>query len=272
MAKTTPPPQKQKPSERIDFAFQGPVIPKLTEEQTRQYHQAKLTALGQMAGCIAHEINNPLSVIRMNAEMLTDYARQGDNVDKVIAKAQKIIDTADRISAIIRALKSMSSSSSVPQFEHINLSQMVDDIYDLCEPHFKMNDITVTIKKDVIKDKAFLMDAAQISQALINLLNNSADAIRETSNKWIAIDVSMDEHNLVIMVTDSGHGIPADVLDKILQPFYSTKSSHSGLGIGLNLVQAYTAFHNGKLKYMLLNGHTTFVMEFPLSRVLSDKT
>lgn len=236
-------------------------------DETRQANQSKLTTLGQMAGSIAHEINNPLSVIRMNAEILLEFCGEGPNADKMAEKCRKIISTADRISGIIRALKSISASTSKPSFQWIEVSSVIGDVVDLCASRFKLADVPLTVDVEEIKDTRFFIDSAQVSQALINLLNNSFDAIQALPEKWVKLQGRIEGDRLVLRVTDSGGGIPEDILKNILNPFFSTKDKHSGLGIGLNLVQSYAAFHDGHLRYDPVDGHTSFALEFPLTKI-----
>lgn len=229
--------------------------------------ESKLSTMGQMASSIAHEINNPLSVIRMNAEILLEYCNEAQQSEKILEKCRKIISTADRISGIIRALKSISASASKPSFQWTKLSSVIDDVADLCSSRFKLANIPLDIDLSEIRDMDFYIDSAQISQAVINLLNNSFDAIQELPEKWVRLHGHVDAETLCLMVTDSGNGIPEEILKDILNPFYSTKENHQGLGIGLNLVQSYAAFHDGRLNYELVDGHTTFGLELPLEKV-----
>lgn len=243
------------------------VMSGLTSDQVSLAKQSKLSTMGQMASSIAHEINNPLSVIRMNAEILLEYCNEAQQSEKILEKCRKIISTADRISGIIRALKSISASSSKPSFQWTKLSSVIDDVADLCASRFKLASVPLEIDLSQIRDMNFYIDSAQVSQAVINLLNNSFDAIQELPEKWVRLHGHVDAGTLSLMVTDSGTGIPDDILKDILNPFYSTKENHQGLGIGLNLVQSYAAFHEGILNYALVDGHTTFVLELPLEKI-----
>jgi C4-dicarboxylate-specific signal transduction histidine kinase len=239
----------------------------LSNEEIAIAKHSKLSAMGQMASSIAHEINNPLSVIRMNAEILLEYCQDAEQSEKILEKCRKIISTTDRISGIIRALKSISASSTKPNFQWTKLSTVIDDVAELCANRFKMASVPLEMDIGKIRDMNFYIDAAQISQAVINLLNNSFDAIQTLPERWVRLHGHIDNNNLSLMVTDSGNGIPDDILKDVLNPFFSTKANHQGLGIGLNLVQSYAAFHEGSLSYALVDGHTTFVLEFPLRKI-----
>jgi C4-dicarboxylate-specific signal transduction histidine kinase len=244
----------------------------LTMDQASLAKQTKLTAMGQMASSIAHEINNPLSVIRMNAEILLEFCSEAKQSEKILEKCRKIISTTDRISGIIRALKSISASSTKPTFQWTPLSTVIEDVVDLCSPRFKLANIPLEIDFKGIKDLSFLIDSAQVSQAMINLLNNSFDAIQALPEKWVRLTANIDGSNLNLSVTDCGTGISEDILKDILNPFFSTKENHNGLGIGLNLVHSYAAFHDGTLQYSLVDGHTTFSLELPLKKIQPPQT
>jgi signal transduction histidine kinase len=236
------------------------------------HQESKLIALGQMASGLAHEINNPLSVIRMNAEMLMSLINQDVAKNFLLDKASKIIKTSDRITGIIRALKSISASSSNVHFSYCSLEQIIKDIVELSSVRMKNETIQFTYSmSDELKNYQCYLESTHISQAIINLVNNSIDAISECREKWIRVEFQLTESKLQIRVIDSGAGIPEHLLHKIRQKFFSSKKSEKGLGLGLNLVTAYVASHGGELVYGLSEGHTSFTIELPRDRVLPDE-
>ncbi|MCB9073384.1 MAG: HAMP domain-containing histidine kinase [Bdellovibrionaceae bacterium] len=241
------------------------------EELSRKQNQAKLIVLGKMASSIAHEINNPLSIIRMNAEYLCNLVTKQISAEKIIEKANKIISTADRMSGIIRALRSISASGKTPHFKWVSFQQIIDDVLDLCQHRIRNDSIELLINtKDLSLPRVFV-DAAQMTQTMINLLNNSCDAIVSLDTRWIKIDVYNDETHLFICVTDSGSGIPDNIMEKMTDQFFTTKED-AGLGLGLNLVQSYITCHGGKLDYTLVDGHTRFTVKLPLKTIYPQDT
>ncbi|MCC6137070.1 MAG: PAS domain-containing sensor histidine kinase [Bdellovibrionaceae bacterium] len=236
------------------------------ENTLRMQNQSKLIEIGKMAGSIAHEINNPLSVIRMNAELLVSTDPEQIKAANVISKCARIIATTDRISSIIRALRSISASARKPNFAWISLNTVIGDVLELCQHRIRDEHIELNVDmKDILMMQVFI-DHAQISQAIINLLNNSCNAIKNLSNRWIELQASADADTLYIRVTDSGTGISDNIASQMNEQFYTTNSNH-GLGIGLNLVKSYVESHNGKIGYEMHKGHTSFKISLPLATV-----
>jgi C4-dicarboxylate-specific signal transduction histidine kinase len=107
--------------------------------------------------------------------------------------------------------------------------------------------------------------AVQVSQVIINLLSNSMDAIDHLSEKWIKLSIrALDDNTVLIKVRDSGHGIPNDVVEKMMNPFFTTKAVGKGTGLGLSISLGIIDEHKGKLYYQLVDNHTEFVIELPM--------
>lgn len=107
------------------------------------------------------------------------------------------------------------------------------------------------------------MPTPEIPQVILNLLNNSIDALTDKSEKWILIKAEASEKNIIITVTDSGLGISKEVVDKMMSPFFSTKKIGHGTGLGLSISARIIQEHKGKLYYDSQEKHTTFKIELP---------
>ena len=101
---------------------------------------------------------------------------------------------------------------------------------------------------------------------MLNLLNNASDAVEDCSVKAIGIDITCDSRNLYVSITDTGPGIPADIRDRIMQPFFTTKPIGKGTGLGLSISQNLIDSHYGKLDLTTKNGRTAFVITLPIKR------
>ena len=106
----------------------------------------------------------------------------------------------------------------------------------------------------------------QVEQVILNLLNNAIDAIELNETKWVKIDFLKKETSIIISVTDSGKGIPDDIVEKIMQPFYSTKETGKGTGLGLSISKGIIENHKGTLTYDGSIGNTRFLIELPLKQ------
>jgi C4-dicarboxylate-specific signal transduction histidine kinase len=104
-----------------------------------------------------------------------------------------------------------------------------------------------------------------VTQVLMNLINNAADAVYDLTEKWIRLSWQQAEDTLVIRVMDSGRGIPPEILVKMMQPFFTTKELGKGTGLGLSISKAIVENHGGQLLYEEHSGHTSFKVELKVA-------
>jgi signal transduction histidine kinase len=225
---------------------------------------ARLSALGEMAGGIAHEINTPLAVIAMKSRHVQRFVETRLPDEKQIVKfSQDIQDTALRIAAIIKGLRSFSRDVAQEPTEDCPIWRIVEDTLVLCREKLHSERIQM-------EDLASRLDAkakcrpTQVAQVLLNLLNNARDAVEGREHPWIRIESKVTERGWVdISVEDSGAGIPADQRDKLFQPFFTTKPIGAGMGLGLSLSLGLIESQGGKLFLDERAHHTRFVIRLP---------
>jgi signal transduction histidine kinase len=188
---------------------------KKNEELIRQQEivasASKMSALGEMAGGIAHEINNPLSIIKMRAEQLKEAGEEGDlDTSLLIETADTIAKTATRMAKIINGLRSFSRDGKNDPFQSATLQTVVEETLDFCKEKFRNHNVNLEVKcpEDPIKIDC---RSTQISQVILNLTNNAFDAIQSLNEKWVKIDLSDHGENVEISITDSGGGIPKTI-------------------------------------------------------------
>ena len=255
--------------EQITF---GQKAESLVNERTKELelskiqliHSSKMASLGEMASGMAHEINNPLtiifgkiSVIRI---MLEDL--KINNPD-LIEEINKIKITTDRIGKIVKGLRTFSRSSNDDPFEIIPLERIVSETLDLCAERFRASGIELII--DPIPKNSIICRPGQISQVLLNLLNNSHDAVEELDKKWIQLSFKPSgTSKMQIIITDSGKGIPPEVAERIMEPFYTTKDVRKGTGLGLSIVKGIIENHGGQFWLDSNHTNTRFVLELNL--------
>ncbi|MEQ1723814.1 MAG: ATP-binding protein [Pseudobdellovibrio sp.] len=223
---------------------------------------SRLSALGEMAGGVAHEVNNPLAIIRGKTGILKQRLLEGQ-LDKVngLRDFGVIEATVDRIAKIVKGLRTYSRNSENDPFENSNLRDIIDDTIELCAEKLKAGTIQMTLECD--PNIEVPCHPAQISQVLMNLIMNAYDAIAELHEKWIKIYVTEDQNNIAINVSDSGLGIPTEVANKIMQPFFTTKNIGKGTGLGLSISMGIVEAHGGNLKYLTSEKNTTFCLKIP---------
>ena len=247
----------------VDMTGRKKVEKTLNEQQLQLYSYAKFAALGEMASGIAHEINNPLTVIMMKSYLIREYLSASPiNVSEIVVELENIELTIARITNIIKGLKSFSRNSDNASLVEIKLSQILEDTLSLCQEKIKHQQIHLTISHYV--DVPLKCKPTFLSQVIINLLSNSVDAIQNLDKKWIDIQISSTEKNLMIKITDSGAGISKEVVDKIMQPFFTTKDLDKGTGLGLSISKGIIEEMKGQLYYELSQGYTCFVIKLPI--------
>lgn len=245
----------------------------IEKQQVELLSSAKLASLGEMAAGIAHEINNPLAIISTKASNIRtrfsngDFATPKNEVDLI-----KIEQTAFRMAKIIKALRSYSRNGDSDPFQICDLNTIIMDTIDMIGAKFSHSGIELLI--DLPKSPTMIeCKSVQIFQVLINLFGNSFDSILELRQApWIKIQVSQDSPKYVnIKITDSGNGIPPEIVEKIFHPFFTTKSVGKGTGLGLSISMNIINGHGGTIKYDSLSPNTCFIIQLPYKQTSSVK-
>jgi signal transduction histidine kinase len=236
----------------------------LDEQKKQALHSAKLSSLGEMAAGIAHEINNPLTVIQGSVSNLKKYrdldrVANSENEQKAF---ERITRNVQRISRIISGLRNFSRDSFDDPFASIKISTLIDECLDLSVERFKSVGIELEVKISN-PDEIIFCREIQICQVIINLLNNSFDAIKNENEKWVVLETISHHGTLEISVTDSGKGISNEIAEKIMEPFFTTKEIGKGTGIGLSISRGIIESHHGKFYLDKKNKNTKFVIIIP---------
>lgn len=237
-------------------------------EEDRQNFQIQLTeaerlsSLGQMAGGVAHEINNPLAIIKGKATIIRRKL-EGEKIDlgNNLRDFDLIESTVDRIAKIIKGLKNYSRNAENDPFETVNVQTLINDTLELCSN--KLSSRSIEIKISCNENQIVQCRPAQISQILMNLISNSIDAVELLDKKWVEINVSEINDSVLFAISDSGAGINPSIAEKIMNPFYTTKPVGKGTGLGLSISKGIADAHGGSLKYMPNQPHTTFILDLP---------
>lgn len=230
---------------------------------------SKLAALGVMAGGIAHEINNPITIISSTSRIIRKYIEKGiDDSNKFYKCCDDIDNTVSRISKIISGLRTVSRDASEEDFEFCKIIDIFEDVLALSSEKFKANKIEINIDlSDEIYQTIIPCKRVQLSQVFLNLLSNSFDAIEELEDRWVQIKCNRQNEKFVMRFSDSGLGIPKEIQGKILNPFFTTKEIGKGTGLGLSLSNSFIENHNGKLELDDNSKHTCFIITLPVTGV-----
>jgi PAS domain S-box-containing protein len=222
----------------------------------------RLSALGQFAGGVAHEINNPLAIIQSQARILIDRLEKNNQVEKEYLKEglNNISHTVERISNIISTLRKFSRNSSREEKNQwYNLRSIVDTTLSLCKAKLRLANIDVQIS--IAADIEVFCQDVQLSHVLMNLINNAYDAVDKLDKKWIKIEAIVLKKKTKLLITDSGKGIDPVIAKKIMDPFFTTKDVGKGTGLGLSISVAIMESFKGKLTLNTQAKNTQFILE-----------
>jgi signal transduction histidine kinase len=239
-------------------------LEKLEENQLLVSQSSKFSALGEMAGSIAHEINNPLTIILGYSKKIENQIKSDKfNQIELLENTQKIKSTVNRIDKIIKSLKLISRNADKDPSSPVQLGEIIDDIMNLCSYTLKEKQINIDLS-EFDRDLTINVRVVQILQVFINLINNSIDAMENVEERWIKISTSKKDSKLKILFVDNGPKIPEVTAKKILQPFFTTKEIGKGTGLGLLISQNILKSHHGELTLDMNHKNTCFVLTLPI--------
>lgn len=260
---------------RVDTTLIGAIVDitevmenrRLMEQQrAKMIAASKMQALGEMAGGIAHEINNPVAIIHGHATLMISMAKERA-MDQMAMKeaAETIARTSARIAKITRSLLAFARDADHDPFEPAKPQQILSELAEFCQERFHFHGVTFTM--DPVDPKLEVQcRPVQISQVVLNLLNNAYDAVEGLPERWIRISTIDKKDSVEIRVTDSGPGIPPELRERIFQPFFTTKEVGRGTGLGLSVAKGIMESHNGTLKVDASSPNTRFVLSLPKRR------
>jgi PAS domain S-box-containing protein len=205
--------------------------------------QDKMSSLGRVAAGIAHEIRNPLSGINIYLDTLGKIHERQENLETVGEILAQMKVASGKIESVIRRVMDFSKPGQ-PRLTLVDVNQPVENALFLCAAALRRD--RVGVEKDLAGDlPRCRLDASLIEQVVLNLLTNATEALRHAEEKMISVRTVFEKEAVVIRVGDSGPGIPEDRRGKVFDPFYTTKSD--GTGIGLSLCQRIINDHHGTL-------------------------
>jgi PAS domain S-box-containing protein len=227
---------------------------------------ARMSALGMMAGSIAHEINNPLAIIHAGASNLLEMSQAGDiPLSSVVSNANQLVRTAERITKIIASLRHLSRHGNADPFLVAPIHQVIDHALDLSRERFKMRAIALRCRPiDTLIEVR--CREVQISQILLNLLQNALDAVDSIDRKKIVtIEVKRRSAWVEVAVMDNGPGFSTEAKRSAMDPFFTTKPVGKGTGLGLTISNSIAEGHGGRLEISEREGQTCVSLLLPLN-------
>ncbi|HET9709384.1 MAG TPA: ATP-binding protein [Gemmatimonadales bacterium] len=231
-----------------------------TEELRAQHEMVareKLATVGEIASGVAHEVNNPLATIRMEAELLSGDA----NPDTGVA-ARTIIREVDRAASIIRSLMQLVRRTDMTPIP-VQLNHIVLDLIEIRRTVLRSENVTVQTDLDEAAPPVLGL-GQELMQVILHLVNNAEHAVRDHPPGTIRITTLARDGWVRLLVEDSGKGVRPDIRDRIFEPFFSTKSPDEGAGLGLTVCQRVVSGLGGRIRVEDSGlGGARFVVEIP---------
>jgi two-component system sensor kinase FixL len=241
---------------------------RLTELRSELVHVSRLSAMGEMAAALAHELNQPLTAIGNSVGalkmMLADGGKTLDETarGRVVRAAEQAEGQAVRAGEIVRRLRQFISRGEADTTIE-PLGQLIDDAVALAAPNAKAAELDVRLKLSP-KAGLVLADRIQIQQILVNLIRNAAEAMAAAPAPHVlTIVTSVRKGMAEIAVQDSGPGVPPDLAERLFSPFVSTKSD--GMGVGLSICHRIVEAHGGRMWLETSTGGADFRFTLPLA-------
>jgi signal transduction histidine kinase len=224
------------------------------EEKTRQLIQSeKLASLGQLAAGVAHEINNPLTNILLDAEAL--QRRCGSEEEK--RRAEEIIEQVEVVKRIVHNLLEFSRQVE-PEIREVDVEELIDKTLSMLSHQLR----DIRIEKNLITGLKIKGDLNQLEHVLLNIFLNAIQAM--PGGGKLRIDVKSPDGSVEIHITDTGIGIPQEDIGKIFDPFFTTKKIGEGTGLGLSIAMGIVQRHKGEIRVKSKVGKgSTFIVKLP---------
>ncbi|MGI9568577.1 MAG: PAS domain-containing sensor histidine kinase, partial [Desulfobulbia bacterium] len=248
-------------------------ITKRLEAEQQLIQASKMATLGEMATGVAHELNQPLSVIKTASNFFIRKVRKKEPIKEEILEtmAEEIDSHVDRASKIINHLREFGRKADLG-LQSVQINQVIVKTFDIFSQQLKVRGIdTIWSLQDDLPE--IMSDADRLEQVFINLLINARDAIMDrlekedqlAFDKKIFLRTRSEKNKVVIEVCDTGIGILPSVVDKIFEPFFTTKEVGKGTGLGLSISYGIIKDFGGKIRVVKNDPHgTCFVITFPI--------
>ncbi len=235
-------------------------LEELKENQKYLIQSGRLAAVGEFSAGLAHEIGNPLSVISGYVQMLKQNSITNDTKIKIYKTIENEIS---HIEKIIGDLLNFSRPSN-GKIEAVNINNIIEDTINLLAVHSSFQ--KVVVKRELDDIPLFKCNAKEIQQVFFNICLNAAQAMKEGGVLKIITKLdSINKNSIIIYFIDTGSGIPTQHIDKIFNPFFSTKQSEGGTGLGLSISYRIIQKYGGKIEVdSQVNIGTTFKIILPL--------
>lgn len=231
-------------------------------------HLTRVSILGQLSGALAHELNQPLAAILSNAQAAQRFLKQNgsEDNDEFVEILKDIADADKRAGAVIQRLRLLLKKGET-KYQSLDLNEVVNDVLRLTHSDLLTQNVNVTTRLEKTLPK-INGDLVQLQQVMLNLILNACEAmtLNSASDRALTVRTELNNNNQVrLAIEDTGPGIDPNLLDRIFEPFVTTKQQ--GLGLGLSISRSILSAHNGSLLARNnINQGATFLMVLPVEK------
>ena len=250
-----------------------PDITKRLETEQQLIQASKMATLGEMSTGVAHELNQPLSVIKTASSFFMKKIRKKERIrdDILLSLSEEIDSHVDRAAKIINHMREFGRKSDI-KLVKVQVNDVLKRSFEIFSQQLRVRGIDVAW--DIKEDLPMIMaNPDRLEQVFINLFVNARDAIEEKwnskdykkDNKKITFITKSDKKQVIVEICDTGRGIPKDISDKIFEPFFTTKEVGEGTGLGLSISYGIIKECGGNIKVVYSNEKgTCFAITFPI--------
>lgn len=229
----------------------------LRETQEQLLHSERLAALGELSAKVAHEINNPLGIIKNYLHLTANSVKDNDEAQKYTDIVEEEIN---RIARIVKELLDFHKPHKV-EMEPTDIAGLITDLIELMERQFDTANIICKKNYDGTYSKV-MASSENLKQVFLNLMINAYDAMENGGTLTVSIEQHEDE--LVIQLCDTGPGISPELIPRIFEPFFTTKEQGKGTGLGLSVCYGIIRNHNGSILFKNTDNGGCFEIKLPI--------
>lgn len=247
-------------------------ITESVEKETQLVQASKMTTLGLMASGMAHEINQPLNVIQVCADYFQKMVKRGEQIthEDLKSLAKDMSENVARAAGIIKHVRDFARQSNVIVTK-VNINDPIRDVFKVLGHQVKAHQVELTLNLD--PDIPHVMaEHNRLEQVFINLVTNAIDALDEKEmrpvddgwTKQLKINSFFENHQVIVTVSDNGIGMTKEIMDKIFEPFFTSKEIGKGTGLGVSISHGIVKDYKGDIQVESKIGEgTTFILRFP---------
>ena len=244
------------------------------EKEAQLIQASKLATLGTLASGMAHELTQPLNVIQVASDFFLKKIKRGEEISKDELKtlAEEIDGNVDRASKVIKHMRDFARQSDLTRVR-VNVNEPIQDVFKVIGQQLRVHQIQVEL--DLDQNLPYIMaDHNRLEQVFINLVTNAMYAMDDKGLRWgdkkwqrlLNIRTFSANGQVVVTVSDTGKGIPQEIIDKIFEPFFTTREVGQGTGLGMSISYRIISDYGGTIEVESeVDVGTTFTLKFPFA-------